>query len=118
MVGVDEADRADRTDRTDRTERADGVDRCPGPRAMLWAGIRCPVGTRGEGRGVESLGGAGPAGWLRESGSRLPQSKAFGWLILGGLYGGCLSRGFRRRSGRLVGWVWGRNAVGIVWRRI
>ncbi len=138
---TDRTDRADRTDRTDRTERADGVDRCPGPRAMLWAGIgrsyrtrvvwggcvpramlwagiRCPVGTRGEGRGVESLGGAGPAGWLRESGSRLPQSKAFGWLILGGLYGGCLSRGFRRRLGRLVGWVWGRNAVGIVWRRI
>jgi hypothetical protein len=24
------------------------------------------------------LNGAGPAGWLRESGSRLPQSKAFG----------------------------------------
>ena len=25
-----------------------------------------------------SLNGAGPAGWLRESGSRLPHSKAFG----------------------------------------
>ena len=28
-----------------------------------------------------SLNGAGPAGWLRESGSRLPHSKAFGWLV-------------------------------------
>jgi hypothetical protein len=29
---------------------------------------------------IASLSGAGPAGWLRESGSRLPQSKAFGRL--------------------------------------
>ena len=29
----------------------------------------------GPGAGCESLSGAGPAGWLRESGSRLPQSK-------------------------------------------
>jgi len=27
------------------------------------------------------LGGAGPAGWLRESGSRLPHSKACGGLV-------------------------------------
>jgi hypothetical protein len=32
----------------------------------------------------ESLNGAGPAGWLRESGSRFPRSKAFG-----GWFGGC-----------------------------
>jgi hypothetical protein len=32
----------------------------------------------------ESLNGAGPAGWLRERGSRLPRSKAFG-----GWFGGC-----------------------------
>ena len=40
---------------------------------------------RGEWRG--GLIGAGPAGWLRESGSRLPQSKGLrpGWY--GGLAG-------------------------------
>ena len=37
----------------------------PEPAASLFGGGRV-------GRG---LGGAGPAGWLRESGSRLPQSK-------------------------------------------
>ena len=43
--------------------------------------------------GRAGLNWAGPAGWLRESGSRLPQSKAFGWLVrrgrggLGGLVG-------------------------------
>ena len=31
--------------------------------------------------GGASLNGAGPAGWHRESGSGLPQSKAFGWLV-------------------------------------
>jgi hypothetical protein len=36
----------DEADRTDRTERADGVDRCPGPRAMLWAGIGRSYRTR------------------------------------------------------------------------
>ena len=36
---------------------------------------------------------AGPAGWLRESGSRLPHSKAFGWLV---------RRGY---SAPLQGWV-------------
>ena len=30
---------------------------------------------------MEGLGWAWPAGWLRESGSRLPQSKAFGRLV-------------------------------------
>ena len=32
------------------------------------------------------LNGAGPAGWLRESGSRLPHSKAFGWLVRRGCW--------------------------------
>ncbi len=31
--------------------------------------------------GVESLSGAGPAGWLREGGSRLLHSKAFGGRV-------------------------------------
>ena len=31
--------------------------------------------------GGSSLHGAGPAGWRRESGSGLPQFKAFGWLV-------------------------------------
>jgi hypothetical protein len=38
--------------------------------------------------------GAGPAGWLRESGSRLPQSKAFGRLVRRRLVG----RGAGRRT--------------------
>ena len=32
------------------------------------------------------LNGAGPAGWLRESGSRLSHSKAFGWLVRRGCW--------------------------------
>jgi hypothetical protein len=37
-------------------------------------------GGEGAWRG-EGLSGAGPAGWLRESGSRLPQPRAFGWRV-------------------------------------
>jgi hypothetical protein len=59
-------------------------------------------GARGEGRGVESLGGAGPGGWLRESGSGLPVFGALGWLVRrGGGTGVCV-----------IYWVPGRAASG------
>ena len=34
--------------------------------------------------GLESLNGAGPGGWVGESGSGLPVFGAFGWLVRGG----------------------------------
>ena len=38
------------------------------------------------------MNGAGPAGWLRESGSRLPQSKAFGGVVRVGRWAGRRTR--------------------------
>ena len=78
----------------------------PEPSASLFGGDDCLLGgastePRDPGLGrretwrVESLSGAGPAGWLRESGTRFPQSKACGWE------GGDLrfERGLVRRGG-------------------
>ncbi len=45
-------------------------------------GVGCR-GREGRVRVGANLNGAGPAGWFRESGSGLPHSKAFGWLVLG-----------------------------------
>ena len=57
------------------------------------------------------LNGAGPAGWLRESGDGLPRSKAFGWLVrrVAGSRGTALLSESRREAWwNLVGW--GRGA--------
>jgi hypothetical protein len=55
--------------------------------------------------GVESLSWAAPAGWLRESGSRLPHSKAFGWLVRRGPRWACGERA-EWEIGGLVGGGW------------
>jgi hypothetical protein len=70
---------------------------------LIWGLVRGRVCEFGERRaGAQRFQGlvrrdawmvAGPAGWLRESGSRLPHSKAFGWLV---------RRGY---SAPLQGWV-------------
>jgi len=41
-----------------------------GPRAVLWAGIRCPVGTRGEGEwgDEKAIGGGSPGQWQGRDG--------------------------------------------------
>ncbi len=64
--------------RTPCAERAVMAHSSPEP-AARW----CGGGLWGEACSERCLGWAGPAGWLRESGSRLPQSKAFGWLVRG-----------------------------------
>ena len=65
-----------RMGRMGRIGRMDGMDG--------WTGGRLG----GEG---SCLRGAGPAVWLRESGSRLQQSKVFGWLVRRGALGGVLA---------------------------
>jgi len=52
--------------------------------------------------GVESLSWAGPAGWLREGGSRLPHSKAFDGLVRSGAAVGLWGEG--RAGDRRAGW--------------
>jgi hypothetical protein len=88
-----EADRRNRRNRTDRADGTDGTDRENSGRARRcedwWGeGREWSLAVPGWCGGVERLNGAGPAGWVGESGSGLPVSKAFGWLVLGGWCGG------------------------------
>jgi hypothetical protein len=81
-----------------RSERAGRRTPCAGRAVMLPAvqSLRL-AGSEGlvrrglVGRGC--LNGAGPAGWHRESGSRLPHSKAFGRAGAEGLAGALRARG-------------------------
>jgi hypothetical protein len=76
---------------------------CAGRAVILTAvqSLRLLVRKEGWGGDGQSLNGAGPAGWHRESGSRLPQSKGLrpGWV------GECLLGDNRRDAGCTLGLV-------------